>query len=237
MENSNWPVLSRYDQDHSGRIALPLGGIGTGTVSLSGRGNLQDWEIVNRPAKGFTPKSTFFVIRTATELGGPVVRALEGTLPAELYEGWSGSPAANAGLPRFRNHSFESAYPFGTVLLGDPDVPVTVRLEAFNPLIPCEADLSGIPVAVLRFVMLNKTAGTLSASVCGSIQNFIGTDGSLGAPKTNKNTFRNNGKIRGIFFQSDGVNRDAEQWGTLALSTKSGGDITFRTNWAELELG
>jgi non-lysosomal glucosylceramidase len=143
LNRSNWPVLSRYDQEHSGRIALPLGGIGTGTVSLGGRGNLQDWEIVNRPAKGFTPNSTFFAIRTSSELSGPVVRALEGTLPPELYEGWSGSPAANAGLPRFRNHSFESAYPFGTVLLDDPDVPVDVRLEAFNPLIPCEADLNG----------------------------------------------------------------------------------------------
>ena len=134
LNRSNWPVLSRYDQEHSGRIALPLGGIGTGTVSLGGRGNLQDWEIVNRPAKGFTPNSTFFVIRASTERGSPVVRALEGTLPPELYEGWSGSPAANAGLPRFRNHSFESAYPFGTVLLNDPEVPVDVRLEAFNPL-------------------------------------------------------------------------------------------------------
>ena len=40
MEESNhlpWPVLSHYDQEHTGRIALPIGGIGTGTVSLSGR--------------------------------------------------------------------------------------------------------------------------------------------------------------------------------------------------------
>jgi len=28
--DENWPVLKRYDQDHLGRIALPLGGIGKG---------------------------------------------------------------------------------------------------------------------------------------------------------------------------------------------------------------
>lgn len=42
MEKLNhlpWPVLSRYDQEHTSRIALPIGGIGTGTVSLGGRGN------------------------------------------------------------------------------------------------------------------------------------------------------------------------------------------------------
>ncbi len=38
----NWPILKQYDQNHLGRIALPLGGIGTGTVSLGGRGDLRD---------------------------------------------------------------------------------------------------------------------------------------------------------------------------------------------------
>ncbi len=33
-----WPVLKTYDQEHIRKIALPIGGIGTGTVSLSGRG-------------------------------------------------------------------------------------------------------------------------------------------------------------------------------------------------------
>jgi len=51
----NWPILRRYDLDHIVRIALPLGGIGTGTVSLGGRGDLCDWEIMNRAAKGFVP--------------------------------------------------------------------------------------------------------------------------------------------------------------------------------------
>jgi non-lysosomal glucosylceramidase len=240
MEESNhslWPVLSRYDQEHTGRIALPIGGIGTGTVSLGGRGNLQDWEIVNRPAKGFTPERAFFVIRTAAESAEPVVRALEGILPAELYEGWSGSPAALAGLPRFRHYSFESAYPFGTVLLSDPDVPVDVRIEAFNPLIPGDADLSGIPVAVLRFVLTNKTSNTIDASVCGNLRNFIGTDGSLGAPGSNHNSFQSTGGIQGILLQSASLDRDAEQWGTLALSTTATGELTFRTNWPELSWG
>ena len=232
-----WPVLRSYDQEHATRIALPLGGIGTGTVSLGGRGNLQDWEVVNRPAKGFTPKNMFFALRTATESGEPIVRALEGALPVELYEGWSGSSAPNAGLPRFRHYSFESAYPLGAVLLSDPVVPVDVRIEAFNPLIPGDAELSGIPVAVLRFTLINKTAEHIASSVCGTIQNFIGEDGSLGAPRSNQNSIRKEEGLRGIFLHSDGVNRDAEQWGTMALSTTAPGEATFRTNWAGLSWG
>ena len=54
--------------------------------------------------------------------------------------------------------------------------------KAFNPLIPGEAGLSGIPIAVIRFVLFNKGNQFVSASICGTLQNFIGEDGSSGAP-------------------------------------------------------
>ncbi len=47
-------MLKSYDADHLLNIALPLGGIGTGTVSLGGRGELRDWEIMNVPGKGYS---------------------------------------------------------------------------------------------------------------------------------------------------------------------------------------
>ena len=38
---AQWPVLREYDREHQQRVALPLGGIGTGPVSLGGRGDLR----------------------------------------------------------------------------------------------------------------------------------------------------------------------------------------------------
>ena len=48
-----------YPRKFTGRqramIAFPLGGVGAGSISLGGRGQLRDWEIFNKPDKGRTP--------------------------------------------------------------------------------------------------------------------------------------------------------------------------------------
>jgi non-lysosomal glucosylceramidase len=232
-ERTPWPVLRHYDQDHLARIALPLGGIGTGTVSLGGRGDLRDWEIVNRPAKGWGPRRTFFALWARRADGEPVARALEGPLPDTVFEGAAGSVAPNHGLPRFRSASFDAAYPLGQVNLHDPDVPLLVRIEAFNPLIPADADRSGIPVAVLRFVLHNPTDMPIAAAVCANLENFIGTDGLRGTAVGNRNTMRESDGVRGIFLHSLGVDPRAEQWGTMALVTTSP-DVSYRTSWLDL---
>ena len=36
-------------------ISFPLGGVGAGSLGLGGRGQLRDWEIFNRPNRGFSP--------------------------------------------------------------------------------------------------------------------------------------------------------------------------------------
>ena len=237
-----WPVLKRYDQDHLSRIALPLGGIGTGTVSLGGRGDLRDWEIANRPAKGFVPRqglgaAPFFALRTKVAGATPVTRILEGPLDLSEYEGQSGSPAPNHGLPRFERCSFAAAYPLGQVMLSDRRVPVSVRLEAFNPLIPCDPDSSGIPVAILRFVLTNRTSATVAADLCGSLLNFIGQDGTEGVSRDNRNSFRKESGHSGIFMQTRGVPADAAQWGTMALATTAGRGVSHRTAWKKVGWG
>lgn len=226
-----WPVLTRYDQDHLRRIALPLGGIGTGTVSLGGRGQLRDWEIVNRPAKGFTPASAFFALYAKTEDQPAVTRVLEGIMEDEGYDGPYGSEVPNHGLPRFRECSFEAAYPFGVVNLHDEEVPVSVRIGGFNPLIPGDADRSGIPAAVLKFELTNRTDRETTCSVCGCMENFIGYDGAYGAKIRNRNQFRQGASAHGIFMYTEGTESTAEQYGTICLSVIDEGDVSFNLGW------
>ncbi len=239
VRTERWPVLTQYAGDRLVRVALPLGGIGTGTVSLGGRGQLRDWEIMNRPAKGFAPERSFFALHVRGPRGAAVTRALEGVLHPECYEGARGAVGANHGWPRFRQCRFLAAYPLGQVCLSDPDVPVDVRIEAFNPLIPGDAESSGIPVAILRFALTNRTSAKLTATVCGSVDNFIGFDGKEGKPLRNRNRFRpagRDGAPAGILMQSEGVCADAPQFGTIALATTAR-DVTWRTAWAKATWG
>ncbi len=243
---SVWPVLKHYDQDHLLRLAFPIGGIGTGTISLMGNGALRDWEIVNRPAKGFhgTPvgnRAPFFAIFTKQEGKSAVTRALMGPMDLSKYESMDGTGADNHGLPRLRKVNFDAAYPFGQIHFSDQDLPVDITLQAFNPLIPGDADASGIPIAVLRYVVSNKTGNKVKVSICGSFENFIGADGSkfdqgwkgdflpMGA-KSNRNEFKTSKDFQGIFMYSNGVDPTSEQWGTMALTTFNGPEITYRTS-------
>jgi uncharacterized protein (DUF608 family) len=250
-----WPVLTTYDQDHLARIALPIGGIGTGTVSLGGRGDLRDWEIMNTASKGYIPTSErrgyigpFFALFTRTEDGQRATRALEGPLDVALYEGPFGSTVPNHGFPRFDSCSFKAAYPFGQVLLADADVPLDVRLKAFNPMIPGDADASGIPIAVLTYELTNPTDQAVLASVSGNLPNFIGMDGteqdravrglwSAFGAEDNKNVFRKDQHAQGIFMATDGKEKDDVTWGTMALTTSAEETITYRTAWSKDEWG
>jgi non-lysosomal glucosylceramidase len=236
----NWPILTHYDPDHLARIAMPLGGIGTGTISLGGRGDLRDFEIYSHPDKGFIPSSSFFALWAQAQGGLPVTRCLEGAIEPWLYEGASGCPIPNHGLPRFRSCTFDAAYPLAQVNLSDPEVPLTVRLEAFNPLIPADAEASGLPLIVLRYVLINPTDQPVRASLCGSLQNFIGNDGSANRAKGNTISLRQSGALTGLFYQPGPVAPDdleracAEQYGNLALAVLAPEEFTHRLAWDDI---
>ncbi len=242
----SWPVLRHYDQRHTPRFALPLGGIGTGTVSLFGNGSLRDWEVMNRPGKGFVPSTDevepFFAlfVRDGAET---MARVLEGPLPLDAYEASHGSRAPNVNLPRFRQCEAAASYPFARIMLRDDDVPVEADLKAFNPMVPADLAASGIPAAILRYELRNKTSRSLRVSVCGSLPNFTGINGwheerdwkgdrhPTGA-KNNKNQYREASGVRGLFMDSAGVDPKNEAWGSLALAVLAASGVTHRTNWS-----
>ena len=178
VQAAEWPVLKTYEGEYLRRVKMPLGGIGTGTISLAGRGALVDWAIRGSSAIGFTPNvhdvATGFWIRTEDADGKVVARLLEGPLDTELYDGEEGSRIPNHGFPRFGDCRFKAAYPFAQVELSDASVPVQATLEAMNPLVPGDAEASGIPAALFRWKLVNPSARPVKVSLLGFLANPAG---------------------------------------------------------------
>ena len=116
------------------QIAFPLGGIGTGTVSLGGRGNLRDWEIFNHPAKGKNLPMTFFAVWAKERGKAPVAKLLQ--------------QSSVEKLPAAERVEFVGEYPIAELKFVDKQLPVQVSLRAFSPHIPMNAKDSAIPAAV-----------------------------------------------------------------------------------------
>jgi non-lysosomal glucosylceramidase len=244
QSTTEWPVLKTYSGKYINEVAMPLGGIGTGTVSIGGLGDLRDWEIMNRGALGYLPafkfvpptiaNGPFFALYYKEQNKEAAIKVLEGPVPIEEYYGDWGADAVNSGFPRFEETTFSVAYPSAQVDFKHKDVPLNVRLEAFNPLVMSNAEKSGIPVAVLRYVITNTTDKPIETSVVGMVPNYIGVDGWSGKPKDNYNDYKESNGIKGLYMFSEGVDKKDVNWGTMALTTTSQTDVSYRTSWARL---
>lgn len=235
MKVGDWPTLRSYDGAQREHIAMPVGGIGTGTISFGGRGQLRDWELFNRPAKG-NHQPAFLALRTEQD-GHVVQRALESALlPNELAGSW-GSAVPLSGLPRFAEGSFDAAYPFGRVRLRDAEVPLEATVGAMNPLVPGDADASGIPLMLLRVSLHNPSAATVRASVCLSVPNIVGQAPGGDVPDGNLFSAENLSGATMLVGRSTEVAGDSEAWGSIALATVGREASSARTTWAKRSWG
>jgi non-lysosomal glucosylceramidase len=169
--------LRSYTGAAAREVAFPLGGIGTGTVSLGGRGELRDWEIFNRPAKGRSLPYTFVTLWAQPEGERPLLRVVEGP-PQPPFTGWNGfNHESGQGLAHFEQATLTGKYPIATVEFADRALPVTVSLEAFTPFVPLHVDHSSLPVAIFNYRIINRSKKPTDVSLAFSLLNPVGYDG------------------------------------------------------------
>ena len=203
---------------HRGRqldeIAFPLGGLGTGSISLGGWGQLRDWEVRNRPAKGRTLPNAFFSVRVQEEGKAPEVRVLQGPKGGSYNQGGhtAGHDTAE-GLPHFHDVAFRGEFPFALVQLRDADFPLEADLVAFSPFIPLNDRDSSLPVAVLTYTVRNCGKRPLQVSLLGNLTNDIGE----AAGRTNK--ARKGGGFSGLFLANSQHSGDDARCGSMVLAT------------------
>ena len=166
--------------------AMPLGGIGTGSVALAATGALRQWQIHNQGNHlGFLPQSFFAIRLSALEpplafrrlLQSPSVdSAVE---PAPLVNDHLDAPGAWSGptaWPRVADTAFTGEYPFARVDYLDA-WPAEVSLEACTPFVPLDAAASSLPLISFTFTVVNRFSHDLHGWLLGSLQNAVGWDG------------------------------------------------------------
>jgi uncharacterized protein (DUF608 family) len=230
-----------FEGRHLNEIAFPLGGIGTGTVSLGGRGQLRDWEIFNRPNKGGRLPFSFLTLWCRAEGQPPVTRVLEAALDPP-YTGADGYVRiAGAGLPHLESAKFIGAYPLARIEFADQKLPLRVRLDAFTPFVPLEVDDSSLPCAILRYELASASKQPVEAAIAFSLLNPIGYDGiaRLGSRRysgfgQNAVEFAAGQGYVAMKLSSQKYQPDSPRFGTLALVADSG-EASWLPHWAEGE--
>ncbi|WP_084959237.1 GH116 family glycosyl-hydrolase [Thermoactinospora rubra] len=174
--------------DEGRHVAMPLGGIGTGNLAVCADGALRQWQLQNvGNHRGDLPYS-FFALRVS-RWEPPFDRTV--ILQAPPPEpGTTATPLVNDDhVPQWqrellRRHAgvaattFRGVYPFAHLDYHDDGLPVRVRMEAFNPLVPLDVERSSLPAALFTFTIVN--AGGLPAQVWlgAAVQNPVGHDGA-----------------------------------------------------------
>ena len=212
-----------YEGDSTREISFPLGGIGTGSIGLSGAGRLIDWEIQNRPAKGITNGLSHFAVRAEQDgkvldariLNGPYLGNLTGDFPADTSRnfGFGARRDSLAGMPHFRSNSFEGRFPVADLRFESPQFPGEVGLTAFNPFIPLNDRDSSIPAAMFEITFTNPTAARVTYTAVGVVGHGL-------QPPT-KATRVNRKGVTGVKVVTDEPDSGASHYAEIVLATDS----------------
>ncbi len=224
-----------YKDKYLRSISFPMGGIGSGSIGLSGTGSLVDWEIFNRPNKQSLNGYSHFSIKAESETEVIDARILQGDYPHHFMgEGVGGSNHSwgighgpnrrtLSSMPHFEHVEFTGTFPIAQVNYEDEQFPGTIHLSAFNPFIPNNDKDSSIPGAFFEWTIHNPTSKTIRYTICLSVRNPF--------EDKSQNTFSDNDKISMITMLSTDYKDTDIGYGNLTIATNKSQDISYQENW------
>ncbi|MDR0893141.1 MAG: hypothetical protein LBN24_11100 [Mediterranea sp.] len=175
--NNNPPTRtfnSPYEGDYLNKIAFPIGGIGAGMFCVEGTGAISHLSLRHLPDL-FNEPCVFAAIHLKGVKDG--TRVLEKDVPDWKKFGMRnaglGAGGTTWGLPRFKEGTFQARFPFAQINLSDPDLPLTVGIEAWSPFIPTDEDDSSLPVGAFEYTFTNTGSKALEAIFSFNSRNFM----------------------------------------------------------------
>jgi len=226
-----------YEGVRRQHVAFPLGGIGSGSVSLTGSGRLVDWSIRNRPAIHQHNGYSHFAIKAerdgklldARVLNGPYEGLPTGSPSRRKFDGFGfgANRDSMAGVPHFDDATFIGRFPIAEIALHRDAFPGQVRMTAFSPFIPHNERDSSMPAALFAFEVENDTQAPIDYTIACTLGNY-GCDSGA-------HVFVREGALSALHFTSADVDRSPAQRGDLAITTEGDGvehvDYHVRGQW------
>lgn len=176
-----------YRGENLRAVAMPLGGIGTGSVALCGDGSLRQWQLCNNVNHVAQVPHSFFAIRAQKEGGTAISKALQSSalydseIPPVASSADYLLPAAQKALlsaiQGVKETEFVGEYPIAEVRYIDDELPVEASLTAYSPFCPLDAETSGLPAVIFQFSVRNPSERPVDVQIAASLQNFTGWDG------------------------------------------------------------
>jgi uncharacterized protein (DUF608 family) len=218
-------------------VSFPLGGIGSGSISLTGSGRLIDWSIRNRPdIHQFNGYSHFAIkaeqggkLLDARVLNGPYEGTPTGSPSTRKFDGFGfgANRDSMTGVPHFDDVTFIGRFPVAELEFHSAGFPGNVRMAAFSPFIPHNDRDSSMPAALFTFAIENDTDAPIDYTVASTLGNY-GCDSGI-------HRFAQKDGLSALHFTSADTERPPEQRGDLAITT-DGGDVEhvdyhFRGQW------
>lgn len=171
-------------------VALPMGPIGGGCVSLAGDGGLRQWQIVNQVEHTAQVPDSFFAVRTDSASAGTKAAVLmspanydqSGFTPAPMISD-ADVPASSVALldalPSVSELSITAQFPTAVVdYVSQEYGPIALSMECLSPFIPLDSKNSNLPVVFFVFTATNPSATEpVTVSLLMSQQNCAGWDG------------------------------------------------------------
>lgn len=201
----------KYTGDYTNRIAFPIGGMGTGMFCIEGSGAISNMSLRHRPEVFHEP--AMFAALHIKDVNN-TTKILEGQVPDWKKFGMPLSALGGGGtwgLPRYKENTFTARFPFTEIELKDDQMPVDVKINAWNPFIPTDADNSSLPVGGLEYEFKNTGDTVIEAIFSYNTRNFMYVHGKgTSCIKSHENGF--------ILYQS-GAGDEPFHQGEFAIFT------------------
>ncbi|MCY1723480.1 GH116 family glycosyl-hydrolase [Prolixibacteraceae bacterium Z1-6] len=212
-----------YSAKYLSGLDFPVGAVGGSVIRMNGKAERQWWQIFNnfeeRAGSGIVPNS-FFALRAKTK-EATVVKALQ--------------TSSVGDFPAMDSLNFQGEFTFGWYSFADDELPVDVRLEAYNPLIPMDLKNSAIPCGIFSIKVKNPSSKKVEIDLLATQQNAVGFHGYYTITGPNNRHCKGYGQNKNTIVANahkTSLQMTGAKW-SMQLSAYAE-DVSYTASWKDL---